>query len=82
MGIAQQMAAGLETAHESSIVHRDLKPANTALRPDGTVKLLDFGLARALESTAESDSAGPTITVSQTGIGTVVGTPANMSPAR
>jgi eukaryotic-like serine/threonine-protein kinase len=80
VGIAQQMAAGLETAHESSIVHRDLKPANIALRPDGTVKLLDFGLARALESTAESDSAGPTITVSQTGIGTVVGTPAYMSP--
>ena len=80
VGIAQQMAAGLEAAHESGIVHRDLKPANIALRPDGTVKLLDFGLARALESTAGSDPAGPTITVGETGIGTVIGTPAYMSP--
>jgi Tol biopolymer transport system component len=76
---AQQMAAGLEAAHEGGIVHRDLKPANVALRPDGTVKLLDFGLARAIESPAGRDSA-PTITVGETGIGTVLGTPAYMSP--
>jgi Tol biopolymer transport system component len=80
LGIAQQMAAGLEAAHESGIVHRDLKPANIALRADGTVKLLDFGLARALESTAGYDPGAPTITVGETGIGTVVGTPAYMSP--
>ena len=80
VGIAQQMAAGLEAAHESGIVHRDLKPANIALRPDGTVKLLDFGLAKALELTGGRDSAGPTITVGETGIGTVLGTPAYMSP--
>ncbi len=79
VGIAQQMAAGLEAAHESGIVHRDLKPANIALRPDGTVKLLDFGLARALESAAGSNTDGPTITVGETGVGTVVGTPAYMS---
>ncbi len=80
VGIAQQMAAGLEAAHESGIVHRDLKPANIALRPDGTVKLLDFGLARALESHAGSDSADRTITAGETGIGTIVGTTAYMSP--
>ena len=79
VAIAQQMAAGLEAAHESGIVHRDLKPANIALRPDGTVKLLDFGLARAIESTAASDS-DRTITVGETGIGTILGTPAYMSP--
>jgi eukaryotic-like serine/threonine-protein kinase len=79
VGIAQQMAAGLEAAHENGIVHRDLKPANIALRPDGTVKLLDFGLARAIESTAGGGS-DRTITLAETGIGTVLGTPAYMSP--
>ena len=79
MSIAQQVAAGLEAAHESGIVHRDLKPANIALRPDGTVKLLDFGLARALSADG-SDYAGPTISIGETGIGTVLGTPAYMSP--
>jgi serine/threonine-protein kinase len=78
--IAQQMAAGLEAAHESGIVHRDLKPANIALRPDGTVKLLDFGLAKALESTGGRDSAASTITIDGTAVGTVLGTPAYMSP--
>jgi serine/threonine protein kinase len=58
VAIAQQMAAGLEAAHESGIVHRDLKPANIALRPDGTVKLLDFGLARAIESAQEAIPTG------------------------
>ena len=79
VGIAQQMAAGLEAAHESGIVHRDLKPANIALRPDGTVKLLDFGLARAIES-APGGHSTPTITLGETGMGTVLGTPAYMSP--
>jgi eukaryotic-like serine/threonine-protein kinase len=83
--IARQIAEALEAAHEAGIIHRDLKPANIKLRPDGTVKVLDFGLAKALEPTVPSSAsvtASPTITTPamMTGIGMIVGTAAYMSP--
>ena len=82
--IARQIADALETAHEQGIVHRDLKPANVKLRPDGTVKVLDFGLAKALQPlTAETSDmpAAPTITSpALTQLGVILGTAAYMSP--
>jgi tetratricopeptide (TPR) repeat protein len=82
--IAKQIAGALESAHALGIVHRDLKPANIKMRPDGTVKVLDFGLAKALESpgAAVADaSASPTITSPEMSqVGLIVGTPAYMSP--
>ena len=82
--IARQIADALETAHEQGIVHRDLKPANVKLRPDGTVKVLDFGLAKALQPIAAVTSdmpAAPTITSpALTQLGVILGTAAYMSP--
>jgi serine/threonine-protein kinase len=79
--IANQIAEALEAAHERGIVHRDLKPANIQLRPDGVVKVLDFGLARAIADHARSDPAvSPTMTAMGTRAGMILGTAAYMSP--
>jgi serine/threonine-protein kinase len=79
--VASQIADGLEAAHERGIVHRDLKPANIKLRPDGTVKLLDFGIAKALDSRARTGPGPAALTTpAMTEAGTVLGTAAYMSP--
>ena len=80
--IAKQIAEALEAAHEHGIVHRDLKPANVKISADGTVKVLDFGLAKALDSPDAPDPAGqsPTITARATRHGTILGSAAYMPP--
>jgi serine/threonine-protein kinase len=82
--IARQIAGALEAAHGQGIIHRDLKPSNIKLRPDASVKVLDFGLAKAMEPAAavsSSVSMSPTITTpAMTQLGIILGTAAYMSP--
>jgi len=80
--IARQIADALEYAHERGVVHRDLKPANIKVTPEGRVKVLDFGLAKALSNeVASADPAtSPTLTMRATMVGVIMGTAAYMSP--
>ena len=84
IAIAKQIAAALEAAHDRGIIHRDLKPANIKRTPNGTVKVLDFGLAKALEPAAASGSGdpsnSPTVTGRATQLGLILGTAAYMAP--
>ncbi|HEX5217373.1 MAG TPA: protein kinase [Vicinamibacterales bacterium] len=81
LAIARQIADALEAAHEKSIIHRDMKPGNVMVTPDGQVKVLDFGLGKALESEAPgAASNSPTMTVRATQAGMILGTAGYMSP--
>jgi serine/threonine protein kinase len=81
LGIARQIGAALEEAHDKGITHRDLKPANVKMRTDGTVKVLDFGLAKhASEGATQVTENSPTLSMAATQAGVILGTAGYMSP--
>jgi serine/threonine protein kinase len=81
--IIRQLIDGIEAAHEENIIHRDLKPANIKITPEGVVKILDFGLAKAMEPPSSQDGNpenSPTLTIGATQAGTILGTAAYICP--
>src|SRR5260370_40783069 len=80
MFIAGKLGDALDDANKKDCVNRDLNPANIKITPDGTVKVLDFGLAKTSEAAAGDPESSPTITISPTRVGMILGTAAYMSP--
>jgi serine/threonine protein kinase len=79
-GIARQIADALDYAHEKTVVHRDLKPGNVKIRPDGVVRVLDFGLAKVGGGAVVQSDHSPTLTMGETEAGMILGTAAYMAP--